>query len=231
MSDNRIVEVINRIYALSMSASTVIAMTEKCAEMVAPAIGPIADAVATSPIVHCDEIGTSAVVDVATVESKGSENGRKEPAIELVSRIVWIHGASNQLFTCLHRSRILGYERMTGVCVLPRVKGTMVHDCWPLYWMFKGLKGGLCNAHILRELNGMTENTENDRLSRFVTMLILRKGTKGKEDEICLFIRDINILFDNNLAERAFRFVKEDEGLRMLPFSQMSAAVSRYRCT
>lgn len=29
-----------------------------------------------------------------------------------------------------------------------------------------------------------------------------------REDEICLFVKDFDVDFDNNLAERAFRFVK-----------------------
>jgi len=147
---------------LSMNVSTIISMTERCAEIVAPAMGPIVDSVAASLIVHCNETRTRAVVEVAMLESKGSVNGGKEPAIEIVIRIVWIHGASNQIFTCLHMSRSRGYEGMMGVRVLPRVKGTVVHDCWPPYWKLKGLRHGPCNAHILRELQGMTENTEHD---------------------------------------------------------------------
>lgn len=88
---------------LNMSVSTIIAMTEGCAEIVAPAMGPIVDSVAAFLIVHCNESRTSAVVNV-TFESKGSVNGGKEPVIE----IVWIHGASNQIFTCLHMSRSRG---------------------------------------------------------------------------------------------------------------------------
>ena len=92
---------------LNMSVSTIIAMTEGCAEIVAPAMGPIVDSVAAFLIVHCNESRTSAVVNV-TFESKGSVNGGKEPVIEIVIRIVWIHGASNQIFTYLHMSRSRG---------------------------------------------------------------------------------------------------------------------------
>lgn len=31
---------------------------------------------------------------------------------------------------------------------------------------------------------------------------------RERENEICLFARDFNVSFDNNLAKRAFRFVK-----------------------
>ena len=270
MSDKRITEVINGMSGLNMGTSTVIALTERCARAVAPAIGPIADAVASSPIVNCDETGTRAVVEIVTkAESGDCEDDEKESETELVSRNVWIHGASNPEFTCLRMSRIRGYKGMVEANVIPRVKGTIIHDCWAPYWKFEWLRHGLCNAHILRELKGVTENTEHEWASMFTELLIGMKKAKeeaiasgmtslpddvlegfhrryaeildaadtecppppppsekrhgrrkkGKErslierlrrmeDAVCLFAADFTVEFDNNLAERAFRFVK-----------------------
>ena len=145
--------------------------------------------------------------------------------------------------------------------------GTIIHDCWVPYWKFEGLRHGLCNAHILRELKGVTENTEHEWASMFTELLIGMKKAKeeaiasgmtslpddvlegfhhryaeildtadtecppppsekrhgrrkkGKErslierlrrmeNAVCLFATDFKVDFDNNLAERAFRFVK-----------------------
>lgn len=268
MSDKRIAEVINGMSGLNMGTSTVIALTERCSRAVAPAMGPIADVVAAGPIVNCDETGTRAVVEILTeAESGDCKDDGKEPATEFVSRNVWIHGASNPEFTCLRMSRIRGYEGMVEANVIPRVKGTVIHDCWTPYWKFEGLRHGLCNAHILRELKSVTENTEHEWASMFAELLIgmkeakeeamasgmaslpddvlegfhrryaeildtadtecppptseKRRGRrkKGKErslierlrrmeDEVCLFAADFAVDFDNNLAERAFRFVK-----------------------
>ena len=202
-------------------------------------------------------------------ESGDCTDDEKEPVTELVSRNVWIHGASNPEFTCLRMSRIRGYEGMVEANVIPRVKGTIIHDCWTPYWKFEGLRHGLCNAHILRELKSVTENTGHGWASMFAELLIgmkeakeeamasgasslpddvlegfhrryaeildaadtecppppppseKRRGRrkKGKErslierlrrmeDAVCLFARDFAVCFDNNLAERAFRFVK-----------------------
>lgn len=270
MSDKRIAEVINGMSGLNMGTSTVIALTERCARAVSPAMGPIADAVASSPIVNCDETGTRAVVEISTeAESSGCEDEGKESSTELVSRNVWIHGASNPEFTCLRMSRIRGYKGMVEANVIPRVKGTVIHDCWTPYWKFEGLRHGLCNAHILRELKSVTENTGHGWASMFAELLIEMKEAKeeamtsgmaslpddvlkgfhrryaeildvadtecppppppsekkrgrrkkGKErslierlrqmeDAVCLFATDFTVCFDNNLAERAFRFVK-----------------------
>ena len=270
MSDNRIADVINGISGLNMSASTVISMTERCADMVAPAMEPIANAVAAAPIVNCDETSARVVIEVpAKTESEEHTDDETKPISESVSRNVWIHGASNQHFTCLRMSRIRGYKGMVEANIISRIKGTIIHDCWFPYWKFEGLRHGLCNAHILRELKSVTENTGHKWASMFADLLIRMKkakeeavasGTnrfskdvlrefhcryieildtadtecppsspspmrkrgrmkKGKERslierlrereaEICLFVRDFRVPFDNNLAERGFRFVK-----------------------
>lgn len=72
-----------------MSSSTVISMMEECAEMVAPAMAPITDAVAGSPIVNCDETDTRAVIEVEmkTGSEDCSDDGT-EPVTESVSRNV-----------------------------------------------------------------------------------------------------------------------------------------------
>lgn len=91
MSDKRITEVINGMSSLNMGTSTVIALTGRCARAVAPAIGPIANAVAAGPIVNCDETGTRAVVEIVTKAGSGDcEDDEKESETELVSGNVWI---------------------------------------------------------------------------------------------------------------------------------------------
>ena len=45
--------------------------------------------------------------------------------------------------------------------VLPEFKGVAVHDCWGSYFSFSEMKHATCNAHILRELTGIIENTES----------------------------------------------------------------------
>lgn len=259
MSDKRIAEVVNGISGLKMASSTVVSMVRRCAEKVAPAMEPIADAVAAGPVTNCDETGARAVVEVEKKDGSGTES---------VSRNMWVHGASNPSFTYLHASLNRGYDGMVEAGVLPRVKGTIVHDCWSPYWRFERLMHGLCNAHILRELKGVIENRpEHGWAKRFIDLLIgmkeakeealasgasslsaevldgfhrryteildaadeecpppppsgkgrgRRKGKerslierlREREDEICLFVRDLSAPFDNNLAERAFRFVK-----------------------
>lgn len=46
---------------------------------------------------------------------------------------------------------------MDDLQILPRFRGTMVHDFWAPYFRYPG-SHALCNAHLLRELKGITEN-------------------------------------------------------------------------
>ena len=41
---------------------------------------------------------------------------------------------------------------------LPFYRGIAVHDCLRSYWSFPELEHGLCGAHLLRELQGITDN-------------------------------------------------------------------------
>jgi len=42
--------------------------------------------------------------------------------------------------------------------ILPEFKGIEVHDFWKSYYNYIGFNHALCNAHILRALNGISEN-------------------------------------------------------------------------
>ncbi len=39
-------------------------------------------------------------------------------------------------------------------------KGIATHDCWKTYEAYENCLHSFCNAHFLRELNGIMETTE-----------------------------------------------------------------------
>jgi transposase len=41
--------------------------------------------------------------------------------------------------------------------VLPRFKGTLVHDRWAPYWRYQTMRHAICNAHVLRDLAAAAE--------------------------------------------------------------------------
>jgi transposase len=86
-------------------------------------------ALLASPVVHHDETGISV-------------DGHNE----------WDHVRASLEFTIhnLHKKR--GKEAMDAIGFLPNYKGTVIHDCFAPYFPYDNFEHGLCNAHLLREL-------------------------------------------------------------------------------
>jgi transposase len=74
-----------------------------------------------------------------------------ETGFRVKNKLHWLHSASNDLFTLLEPHTKRGKEAMDAIGILPRFKGTMIHDHWPPYLSFK-CQHAFCNAHHLREL-------------------------------------------------------------------------------
>lgn len=74
---------------------------------------------------------------------------------------MWLHVCSNSYLTHygLHKSR--GSKALLELGILANYTGRLMHDCYNAYFKtVSQAQHGLCNAHILRELRGVSENTE-----------------------------------------------------------------------
>jgi transposase len=69
----------------------------------------------------------------------------------------WFHVACTALFTFLGVHRRRGVDATDHFGVLPRVRGTLVHDRWAPYWRYTRAAHAICNAHILRDLAAVAE--------------------------------------------------------------------------
>ena len=80
-----------------------------------------------------------------------------ETGINIKAKLHWIHVASSSIMTyyMLHAKR--GRVAMDDMDVIPNYKGILVHDHWTPYNKYTNCTHSYCNAHILRELNGITE--------------------------------------------------------------------------
>jgi len=80
-----------------------------------------------------------------------------ETGARVAGRLHWVHSASTSLLTLftLHAKR--GKVAMDAAGVLPRFAGVAVHDGWAPYWRFGDVRHALCGAHLLRELDAITE--------------------------------------------------------------------------
>jgi transposase len=96
----------------------------------------IADAIAGGELAHFDETG-----------------GRVEGSLH------WIHVASTSMLTHLGLSKRRGSVGMLELGIVPRFKGVAVHDGLASYRQFQHTHA-LCNAHHLRELEGIVEHYE-----------------------------------------------------------------------
>jgi len=80
-----------------------------------------------------------------------------ETGINIKAKLHWIHVASSSVMTyyMLHSKR--GQIAMDDMAIIPNYKGILVHDHWTPYNKYINCTHSYCNAHILRELNGVTE--------------------------------------------------------------------------
>jgi transposase len=230
------------------SEATLLSQLKQMHTALESAEGQIQQRLLESPVIHSDETGFR-------VEGRG----------------VWMHTASTDSYTHLtvHRSR--GTQGMIAGGILPNYKGTVVHDFYWPYFDEKpfSFRHALCNAHLLRECQGISENDKHQWPAEMKTLLheswslvrtvresgkplpelvlteleqhyddiLLRgehewkkelapkeKGQRGRYAKgkarnlaerfqkykiaILAFLRDAQIPFDNNQAERDIRMVK-----------------------
>ncbi len=80
-----------------------------------------------------------------------------ETGARVAGRLHWVHSASTPLLSwfTVHPKR--GVAAMDAAGVLPGFHGVAVHDGWSPYWRYDQAAHALCAAHLLRELEGITE--------------------------------------------------------------------------
>lgn len=140
------------LYGYRLNESTVQTMLERTAEKMP--YKQIREWVSKSGVVNFDESG---------VRVKGVSE--------------WLHNAStNELtYQFVHRRR--GSVAMASEqSILPEYEGIGVHDCLPGYFKFEQMTHAICNAHLLRELNGIVQNAESNwgwQMQQLLTSLYL----------------------------------------------------------
>jgi transposase len=95
-----------------------------------------------------------------------------ETGARVAGRLHWVHSASTSslgLFT-VHPKR--GKVAMDKAGVLPRFAGVAVHDGWAPYWRFEDVRHALCGAHLLRELEAITDEPGQGWAAGMVELLV-----------------------------------------------------------
>ena len=81
-----------------------------------------------------------------------------ETSLRVDRKNYWIHVCAGGPITVkgLHRNR--GCEAINTLGIIPRYGGLIVHDCWKPYLTYTQCKHQLCGAHLLRELQAVTDS-------------------------------------------------------------------------
>ncbi len=133
---NKISQLMTDLYGYSVNESTITSFNEEVYERLADTEAQIKEAVLSSEVVHFDETG-----------------------MRVEGKLHWFHTACNASFCYLFVHTKRGKEALTDTkSVLKDFKNWAIHDCWASYFDFGEAKHGLCNAHILRELEALCES-------------------------------------------------------------------------
>lgn len=146
------------VFEIPLSTGTLVKMTKKFADKSSDILKEIADRLKKASTIHNDETGE-----------------------RVCGKIYWLHTASNAEATYNTVSQKRGREGTDENGVLKEFYGTSIHDCWSPYFGYDNCRHALCNAHLLRELNAVIENTGQLWASQMKSLL---KEMKRVVDEL-----------------------------------------------
>ena len=147
------------LYGYNLNESTVLNNNQLLYENLAPTEERIKTALLQSEVVHFDESG-----------------------VKINKTLHWLHTACNALYTFLFVHEKRGKKaHEDGNSILPTFENWAIHDCFATYFIYFLAKHGLCNAHLLRELQFQKDNAKlwATQIHEFLIDLYIRtqKGT------------------------------------------------------
>ncbi|MFQ6895645.1 MAG: IS66 family transposase [Turicibacter sp.] len=156
---NRLKQLTQDIFRLTISQGTLVNMTKRFYELLETTEASIKENLLASSYLHLDETGCYV-------------NGKRQ----------WLHVTSNKRYThyFIHEKR--GSQAIEANGILPSFKGTVIHDHWTPYFKYDDCTHALCNVHHLREFKGIIE-FENQQWAKDMTELLLEAKTYSEETE------------------------------------------------
>jgi len=130
----RTAEIFNDLYAHPLTEAAVQQAHLNLAEQIAPAVAAIKEQVTQAAVAHFDESG-----------------------LRVAGHLQWVHVASTERLTYYASQPKRGTLAMNAIDILPQFTGTAVHDALPSYFQYTQAKHSLCNGHLLRELQFITD--------------------------------------------------------------------------
>ena len=133
----------------SLSEGTLANTLVTCYERLAPVEAAIKQALTETEVAHFDETG-------ARIQNK----------------LNWLHtvGTDSLTFYAPHQKR--GRAALDAIGVLPAFTGCAMHDAFSSYFGYEGCAHALCNAHLLRELIALIEQTKQSWPGKMSDLLL-----------------------------------------------------------
>lgn len=120
-------------FGLKVSEATVLKASTEAGQRLTPTVAAIAQAFLLQPTVHADETG-----------------------LRVARTLHWMHVLATQSLSWVACHTNRGGAAFEALGILPKFKGTLIHDGWKPYRALE-CSHGLCNAHHLRELTYVFE--------------------------------------------------------------------------
>ncbi len=105
-----------------------------------------------------------------------------ETGMRCKSKLQWVHSSSTQQHTHYSIQEKRGKEGIDSIGILPNYKGVSVHDRWVSYDKYS-CTHALCNAHLLRELKSVKQETGRQWAGKMITLLTQANNLK-KENKL-----------------------------------------------
>lgn len=135
LPSDRLQETLRELFGCSVSEGTFFNWEEELHKILKQPEQEIKEQMVRAPVIHPDETG-----------------------MFCEAKLHWLHAASTERLTFygLHPKR--GKAGMDAMGILPEFGGVAVHDFWKPYFSYD-CKHALCNAHLIRELEFLSETT------------------------------------------------------------------------
>jgi transposase len=152
LSYERTVEAFWDLFQIAPSEGTLATAQQQAYVRLAPVEQAIRGALRQAAVAHVDESG-----------------------IRVASHTAWVHVMSTPALTFYAHHAKRGPQAVKAIGLLLGFAGRRVHDAWATYLSLAGLCA-LCNAHLLRELIAVVEDTGQTWAQRLITLLLSMKA-------------------------------------------------------
>jgi transposase len=134
LSKKRTAQALAELFGIPLSCGTVAAITGRAAGRLDGFLAHAREQIAASDVAGFDETG-----------------------FRVEGKLAWVHCARTGKYTLLMVHPKRGRQAIEAMGVLPSFAGTAVHDAWAPYDCYSNAAHQLCCAHVLRELQAVTD--------------------------------------------------------------------------